>query len=106
MTNQEAFNISAGHLLSQMKVSADETNCLYRGPRGLKCAIGCLIPDELYLPEMENNGIQHPIFASMLPTVDRALLIELQVCHDRFAPSSWKEKLRGIATFFKLKCNF
>lgn len=28
-------------------------NCMYRGPNGLKCAIGHLIPDELYSPEME-----------------------------------------------------
>lgn len=27
--------------------------CLYRGPNGNKCAVGHLIPDDKYVPEME-----------------------------------------------------
>ena len=30
--------------------------CCYRGPEGLKCAVGHLIPDSLYEPEMDANG--------------------------------------------------
>jgi len=29
-------------------------SCRYRGPNGTKCAIGCLIPDSEYVPQMEN----------------------------------------------------
>lgn len=32
--------------------------CVYRGPNGLKCAIGHIIPDELYDNTLENFGIE------------------------------------------------
>ena len=31
--------------------------CLYRGPNGTKCAVGALIPDELYKEEIEGWNI-------------------------------------------------
>lgn len=35
----------------------DQTVCLYRGPNGCKCAIGMLIPDELYDKNMEGRSL-------------------------------------------------
>ena len=35
-------------------------HCLYRGPGGLKCGIGMLIPDEKYTPELEDTTPTHP----------------------------------------------
>ena len=48
MTAQEIFNIVALHLFKQQAGSFDEeySHCLYRNEDGLKCAIGCLIPDD------------------------------------------------------------
>lgn len=39
------------------KQSLGETGCSYRGADGLKCAIGHVIADEDYNPEMEKKGI-------------------------------------------------
>lgn len=57
MTAQEVFDAVATHLLTQNARSVTEDSpgtCLYRGPEGRKCAIGALIPDSLYRPEIEN----------------------------------------------------
>lgn len=54
---QEAFNTMVRHLVKQGRKSANEKGCLYRGPDGLKCAFGCLIPDDHYFPSMERLTI-------------------------------------------------
>ena len=41
-----------------------DKRCMYRGPNGTKCAVGCLIPDEMYLPEMESSGDVYSIIRS------------------------------------------
>jgi len=33
-----------------------EVACLYRSPDGLKCAVGCLIPDDLYDEDQPGGG--------------------------------------------------
>ena len=60
MTEQTAFNIVKNHLLTQMTKSMEEnefgdTQCLYRGPNGTKCAIGALITDEEYKEITEHS---------------------------------------------------
>ena len=47
----------AEHLAAQraQAVSADKA-CRYRGQKGAMCAVGCLIPDEEYDPEMEGSS--------------------------------------------------
>ena len=47
----------ATHLAAQrgQAVSADKA-CRYRGDGGRMCAVGCLIPDEEYDPEMEGSS--------------------------------------------------
>lgn len=42
-------------------ISVDET-CQYKTATGMKCAVGVLIPDELYSVEMEGYGI-HSLFS-------------------------------------------
>jgi len=57
MNKQEFFDKVARHLLTQnaKSIEAFERNakCLYRGPNGMKCVAGCLIPDELYSENFE-----------------------------------------------------
>lgn len=54
---QEIFNKVATHLLTQGKRSvASDGSCMYRGPEGTKCAIGCLIEDDEYHPLLEGKG--------------------------------------------------
>jgi hypothetical protein len=58
---QKWFDQALAHMRKQGKRSMAEESgdmCLYRAPDGGKCAIGALIPDELYQVEgMEGMGV-------------------------------------------------
>lgn len=56
MTEQEAFDIALAGLRKQGKPSKNNYSCLYRGPDGTRCAVGFLMPDELYKPEYDVNN--------------------------------------------------
>lgn len=43
----------ATHLAKQQKRSESKAGCAYRGKGGTMCAVGCLIPDELYTDRIE-----------------------------------------------------
>lgn len=47
---QETFDLVVQHLANQKGIRSQNKNgaCAYRGENGNKCAIGALIPDELY----------------------------------------------------------
>lgn len=49
---QLAFDTACAALLKQGRqaMSEDGAGCVYRGPGGVKCAVGWLIPDEKYRP--------------------------------------------------------
>ena len=89
MTRQEIFNKVADHLLTQGRVATSSTTlptCAYRSTDGATCAVGCLIPDELYVPEMENKSVYtllwyFPDLPDYLHTNSR-LLKSLQTIHD------------------------
>lgn len=59
MNRQELFEKAARGLLAQdgrstrSNEKGEVLGCAYRGPNGRKCAIGHLIPDELYSSGME-----------------------------------------------------
>jgi len=102
MTNQRLFDRVSKHLLKQGKKSIDPNGmCLYRDPRGLKCAIGCLIPDSRYYPGLEGKSIYtSAVMAAARYTKDQIkLVLELQNLHDAFIINSdcWPEKLAEIA---------
>lgn len=57
---QDLYNVVKTHLLAQLKKSIrlnsqGELICAYRGDNGLSCALGCLIPDEAYHPDIEGE---------------------------------------------------
>jgi len=54
---QSVFDKVATHLLTQNCKSVEDGACLYRAPNGMKCAIGALIPDELYDPVFEGQAV-------------------------------------------------
>ena len=59
MTDQQVVDTVGAHLVKQGVRSVDARgDCVYRDAYGNECAIGCLIPDELYDPEMENIAIE------------------------------------------------
>lgn len=63
MTKQEILNKVWDYFITQknpqsLNTEADSTspNCMYRTPTGNRCAVGVLIPDENYHPELEQLG--------------------------------------------------
>jgi hypothetical protein len=117
LTNKQIFNKVKKHLLNQGEQAKNLYSCLYRTQNGLKCAIGCLISDELYSDEIEcgildyndYNGIwsgdinnncllvqtlyQSGIDLSNKETVE--LLNKLQSIHDSFTPYEWENELNA-----------
>ena len=60
MEAQEIFDTVATHLLKQGRraVNPDIPHmCHYRGANGTACAVGVLIPDEVYDPMMEGRTV-------------------------------------------------
>lgn len=54
MNNQEAFDKIWDWFVVQRKpMSTNGVSCRYRGDGGAKCAVGVLIPDELYSESVE-----------------------------------------------------
>lgn len=111
-TAQEIFSTVAHHLLNQGRKAQDHhDSCFYRF-NNLKCAIGILIPDKLYDPDMEGLPIESllnfPELAPHLLASDRALiksiqlLEDLQSCHDDEPVEDWKLILHAIAHEFNL----
>lgn len=109
MNRQEIYDTVKKHLLTQGKKSEIVGNygaeCVYRGPDGLRCAIGALIPDYLFDSSMENKTVRsllkdHPEVAEHLGATyseDRAFLECLQGIHDCNTPAAWSEQLERLA---------
>jgi hypothetical protein len=120
-TNQSVFETVARHLFAQGKRAfLPMDGCLYRTPTGNSCAVGCLIPDDMYSEDMEGksvgqllgrqvgglNGELHDFFEG----VDWGLLQDLQQLHDN--ESNWEnsavlsERLFAVAKEYDLKVAF
>ena len=92
-------------------MSTDHEQCQYRGPRGLKCAIGHLIPDELYDERMEAKGIStlfadYPSIVEILDAhteSEREFLIRLQIAHDEYVPEMWDKAFADVADDYELE---
>ena len=122
MNLQEAYNTARTHLLAQKERATLDPNepdvgCAYRSPNGLKCAIGALIPDELYDSIIEDRGVygcrkDHPLEGSRkLWEILNELglsehiyaLHELQRIHDETNPDEWKAELDEFAVSYHLE---
>lgn len=105
-TAQEVFDQVATHLLTQNKRSERGGRCTYQGINGTKCAAGCLISDDEYIPEMENIGHWAKLISQNLVPENHALLIRnLQIVHDGYVPLEWKQELKRVADNYNLTFN-
>lgn len=101
MNNQEAFDKICKHLMTQNEKAWENGSCVLCTPTGLKCAIGCLIPDELYDPSLENlvpayiGTVERlkPLFDG----VDKDLLDHCRCVHDNADLRDWARDLRHVA---------
>lgn len=110
LTKQEIFDRVCAHLLAQGRPSLDGDACLYRGPDGHKCAVGCLIKDEFYSPDIEGlNVYQDSVIVALRCSIGqvsesaRNLLSDLQAVHDDVDSSFWALTLKKVARKRKLK---
>lgn len=88
--------------------------CAYRGEDGKRCAVGHLMPDEAYRPEMEGRNIRDLVedmgfdltrLAGAPPALGEAeqgeladFLLFLQGCHDAaYRPGTMRNELRDFA---------
>lgn len=90
MTRQEAVNKAAEFLRKQGRRSAKLSEdiiptwtCLYSGPDGTACAIGCLMSpaDRASVPEGPLRPA-HLVAAGLDPEADTTFARDLQGCHD------------------------
>lgn len=106
MNRQEIFNRIATHLITQNaraiagKDVMGEPKCAYRGADGTKCAVGCLIADEAYRPELEGKNCEASIVVDALAKSgipvsfeDGEFLREIQRIHDFAEPADWPSEL-------------
>jgi hypothetical protein len=113
LSQQQIFDKVSTHLLAQNKRSSfikdsGQEYCRYRQD-GLMCAVGCLIPDDKYEPEMENQLVEAPrVLNSLTAIVDVkddeviGLLVKLQEIHDNTSPPEWFEHLGSLAGRYSL----
>lgn len=135
LTSQEAFNEVWKHFVVEknkpgMGRASEEDGepdhevfvCKYRGENGTKCAVGCLIPDDLYDPSMEGKNVNdiviphspYPRVCELFENVDPELLRAMQSAHDNLdgvlfheqdsvdTAAAMKKKLQDIARAYKL----
>lgn len=84
---QDIFDQVVTHLLKQNKQAlAPNGACKYHTDSGLKCAVGCLISDDEYYPDMD-NGLSISKITGLCYTNEKyKLLSRLQLIHDRQEP--------------------
>lgn len=119
MTKQDIFDKVARHLLTQKvksmkpRLTMDGEMCAYRGDSGTSCAVGCLIPDDLYDPKMEGNDAvglfsRFPKVEKLLGKDNESLLSDLQRIHDsslyrnESTITKWHRDLNSIAREYNL----
>lgn len=90
MTQQEILNKVVAHMRAQSAVAVThDGQCCYRVPDSeLRCAIGALIPDDIYSPAFERRTIavllehDYPALKSHFDGMDIDFLCALQNAHD------------------------
>lgn len=120
-SDQSAFDFICNHLLTQndRSISTDENSpfdCLYRNPEnGMKCAVGCLIPDDKYRENIEGLGVNDSIMITLLHDCmpnwimtkhSINMLHDLQGIHDRGVVEGWEDEFFLVAEKYQLKVNF
>ena len=103
MTNQEAFTTVVLHLRKQGRRAKENSKCRYRAPDGCMCAIGALIPDDQYTPELEGNNVRALSDLPALQDLNLNLLHDLQILHDTVDPENWENQFAFLARTYKLE---
>jgi hypothetical protein len=101
-TKQRVFNKVVRHLLKQNERSAIGESCKYRGPNGVMCAAGCLIPDEYYCKSIESRTWTALVEDKVVPANHAEFIRSLQRTHDGIDPDRWPESLKELGLKYNL----
>ena len=74
--------------------SKNEDTCLFRGPGGRKCAVGVLIPDSVYSPDMEEQNEETLKRVGRVYGVPIGFLFALQAAHDKACEEDFKDEIK------------
>ena len=85
----------------------------YRGLDGTMCAVGCLISDSNYSPDLEGKNVydRAVMEATGIPKEEGGygevlnLLRDLQEVHDEELVEDWPEHLNSVAQIYGLKAD-
>jgi hypothetical protein len=116
MKKQGIFDKVCDHLISQGERSRlnGGNTCVYLNAKGLKCAVGCLIPNKHYTFELEgislfvdreNSKLLYEVLEKSIGKLTKdtvEILMSLQDIHDSGDVSKWAVSLRDLATKFSL----
>lgn len=115
---QELFDRAVGGVIEQggpslgAEMKGCVAECLYRGENGACCAVGWLIPEDLYKPTFEGSRLDELLVDLPFKKVQVRLIGRLQYAHDDVGSTlgldyldSFKEKCIGIAEEFNLNTN-
>lgn len=110
MNKQEVFDKIVNHMLTQNAKAHDVKGmCMYRGEEGRMCAVGCLITDEAYSPDIEKNAADTEEVLQALrnsgididpwspSNTDTQFLYEIQQIHDYTDVDVWEKALVQFA---------
>lgn len=100
---QQTFDTIVNHLRTQgaRALNAALGHCEYRTPTGMKCAAGCLIPDDKYCRSFEGMRVTMTTPAGVLLNElghDLVLVQDMQKIHDSHAPHDWEYQFERVAT--------
>lgn len=99
---QKLFNRTVRGLASQgfeRSMAPLGDGCAYRGQDGCRCAIGWLIPNKRYSPDLEGWGASRRCVRKAVAAGSPGFLAYLQRCHDQGrTPDEMKKNLRAFAS--------
>lgn len=125
MEIKELFEKVKTHLLTQNSRSLNDpefSGCAYRGAEGKSCAVGCLIPDDLYDVKIEGISASDERIIRILHKVGIldepkykvtdffgsdsqkiTMLRQLQLMHDSLPIELWPKRLDEIEGYYITK---
>lgn len=107
-TPQQVFDYATARMLRQGEKSVESDGaCIYNGPGGLRCAVGCLISDERYhqnpdyMESVAYNNFLESVGIDLLGCGSEdgteRVLEELQEVHDSNSPEAWADEFAACA---------
>jgi hypothetical protein len=96
-SKQTLFNKVVRHLLTQKAKSMLADACCYRSPDGLKCAAGCLLPDNFDFKKYNSLPWYDLVDCDLVDSNHEELISALQDIHDTAEVENWPAHLSNLS---------